>query len=178
MKKCFKCGFTKPLSEFYKHSQTLDGYFNKCKECTKKDVYKYRDKNIEKIKAYDRNRPNHKERLKANKERLLKNPEALKKYKEKQRQWGFKNKEKRNAHCKVARALLRGILIRPVKCEKCGAIEKIEAHHDDYSKPLEVKWLCVECHNQRHKELREIKRNNEDNFFKTARATCPIFCRR
>ena len=37
-------------------------------------------------------------------------------------------------------------------CEKCGKI-KVEAHHEDYYKPLEVKWLCVKHHAERHKEL-------------------------
>ena len=34
-------------------------------------------------------------------------------------------------------------------CEECGA-EKAEAHHDDYAKPLEVRWLCRSHHRQWH----------------------------
>lgn len=45
----------------------------------------------------------------------------------------------------------RGKLV-PRPCEKCGAA-KVEKHHDDYSKPLEVRWLCRGCHLAHHREV-------------------------
>jgi len=67
MKKCFKCGKEKELDEFYKHPQTADGHFGKCKECTRKDVRQNRSDKIEQYRAYDRFRyetqPHRKEAL-------------------------------------------------------------------------------------------------------------------
>ena len=55
------------------------------------------------------------------------------------------------AHKAVRAAVRRGELIRPKFCEDCdGAPARIEAHHEDYSKPLEVDWLCRLCHQKRH----------------------------
>jgi len=59
--------------------------------------------------------------------------------------WSKRNPEKRRAHSAVARAIRSGRLVRGC-CEVCGATERIQAHHDDYSKPLEVRWLCPAHH--------------------------------
>jgi hypothetical protein len=57
----------------------------------------------------------------------------------------------------VYQALKRGKLVRPSSCEWCGGTNrKIQAHHEDYSKPLEVIWLCIPCHSARHGMLRAI----------------------
>ena len=52
---------------------------------------------------------------------------------------------------KVENALKAGKLNRK-QCERCGD-PKSQAHHDDYSKPLEVTWLCAKDHKARHREL-------------------------
>jgi hypothetical protein len=44
----------------------------------------------------------------------------------------------------------RGVLV-PRPCEVCGA--KAEMHHPDYNMPLNVEWLCHECHTELHRLL-------------------------
>lgn len=46
----------------------------------------------------------------------------------------------------------RGKLAKATACEWCKSPEKIEAHHSDYSKPLEVTWLCRACHRLHHRK--------------------------
>ena len=58
-----------------------------------------------------------------------------------------RNPQKTYCHRQVRYAVARGDLIRPNSCSKCGEIRsRIEAHHPDYSKPLDVVWLCKPCH--------------------------------
>ena len=57
--------------------------------------------------------------------------------------------ERVRAREKVLYALKRGKLMRQ-PCEVCGET-KTQAHHDDYSKPLEVRWLCKKHHDEFHK---------------------------
>lgn len=47
-------------------------------------------------------------------------------------------------------AIRLGILTRPPTCSKCQAEGKIQAHHSDYSQPLQVTWLCTTCHIDHH----------------------------
>ena len=56
------------------------------------------------------------------------------------------------ARSEVAWAVRNGHLIRE-PCSQCGAL-KAEAHHEDYTKPLEVVWLCRSHHKLRHAEIK------------------------
>jgi len=62
---------------------------------------------------------------------------------------------KKKARKAVENAITRGHLARRA-CEHCGA-EHAHAHHEDYTKPLDVKWLCPRHHKARHREIRNEK---------------------
>lgn len=67
------------------------------------------------------------------------------------KRYNDKNKEKQLARTLLNVAVRSGRLPRPTACEVCGGYgQRIEAHHKDYSKPLEVMWLCSVCHGKIH----------------------------
>ena len=137
-KECFKCKTIKPLEDFYKHPKMADGHVNKCKECNKNDVTKHRNNNLEKVRAYDRQRGKLLERMKVNAEV--------------NKAWRNEDLRRSIAHRAVAKAIRNGDLVR-MPCIRCGE-KKSLAHHEDYDKPIDVMWLCQPCHKQRHKELK------------------------
>jgi hypothetical protein len=56
----------------------------------------------------------------------------------------------------VREALKNGQLVKG-PCESCGSTAAdVQAHHDDHSKPLDVRWLCPTCHYALHKELKRM----------------------
>jgi hypothetical protein len=60
------------------------------------------------------------------------------------------NLYKEKARRLVAQAIDNGVLKRPRECDQCGRGGMIHGHHEDYSKPLDVIWLCVSCHAKEH----------------------------
>ena len=166
MKTCTECNEEKDLKEFYKHKSMLDGYLNKCKVCVKTRVNNHRVANIEKIMEYDRNRPNSRERVKKNSERIERykkeDPIKYKKAQEQKNKWAKENRNKNNAQQQARRAVFKGTIKRLYKCERCEETENLQGHHPDYSKPLEVLWLCPKCHGAEHARLNEIKRKKDE----------------
>lgn len=75
------------------------------------------------------------------------------------RRWQLKYPEKYQAQRAAQKAIRNGLLIRG-NCEECGK-PNAHAHHKDYSKPLEVNWMCSTCHSKLHGE--ELKKHYETN---------------
>lgn len=140
-KRCTKCGETRPLDWFTRHKGSADrlGYYCRpCRRaCTKEWIYRS-EENRKKQRAWQA------ASKKRNRQKYLADRVARRK------RYDAKYPEKRRAQRAVQRAVEAGRMDKPGNCERCSAPvprERLEGHHRDYSKPLEVEWLCSKCHN-------------------------------
>ena len=150
MKVCRECNVNKPLTEYYAHSQMQDGYLNKCKDCVKTRVHKHRENNLDAVRDYDKKRSLLPHRVQARK-KYIKTEQG--KIAKKKAMLNYKNNYplKYAAQKMFSLAVKRGELIRPQNCSECNSSHKIEGHHDNYTKPFDVRWLCEQCHKKWHK---------------------------
>lgn len=63
----------------------------------------------------------------------------------------------------LAGDIARHLHIYPQPCELCGSSRNAVRHHDDYSKPRKIRWLCPQHHSDRHKVLRFLYGIKIDN---------------
>lgn len=155
MKICRDCSQEKPITEFYKHAKMADGHLNKCIECVKARVSKHREANIEKMREYDRKRSMLPHRVEARKEYQQTEEGKIAK-KRAMEAYHKKYPLKYAAHIVTQNRIRNGKLKPAESCSVCNSTESIEAHHDDYTKPLEVRWLCVKCHKEWHRHNKPI----------------------
>ncbi len=129
--RCGKCKKLKLPADYFKVKTRLNGLSNSCKSCEAKRKTKWYRANKESKKAYNAiyKRSENGRRAKVN--------------------WDKNNPIKVEAHSAVGYAKKTGKLIAQ-PCEVCGSRKNIHAHHDDYEKPLEVRWLCRTHHNEYH----------------------------
>lgn len=154
IKTCSVCREQKPATAFASDRAKPDGLFRMCRACDADRRKKRWAENREHLKAKSRiryradletNRAKSAERRRSERGRAI-NRRAVASYRE-------RNAAKRAAHHAVRRALASGEVVKPNRCERaelgqcCG---RIEAHHADYGKPLEVTWLCIHHHNEAH----------------------------
>lgn len=139
---CVKCGAEKPQSEYYANDKS-------CKECRKAAVRANRLKKVDQYRQYDVERAMRPDRVQARID--YKKTEAGKVcVAGVTRRYRKENPKKYSAHMKVSNAVRDGKLLKVDSCEVCGSSFHVQAHHDDYDKPLEVRWLCAGCHTTWH----------------------------
>jgi hypothetical protein len=137
-KPCIRCGEVFPLTSFYSHSQMANGTLNKCKSCCRADAIANRLKRLDYYRQYDVDR--------------FSTPERKAWLSERQRRYRAANPIKNAARAAVAKAISSGCLTK-MPCEVCGSTDT-DAHHDDYSMPLSVRWLCRVHHLIEHGQYR------------------------
>lgn len=150
IKLCKKCLRELPISEFYKHHR--GGACGSCKECVKESARRNRAEKIEYYRQYDKDRAKNKNRI-ASTKRYRESDLGKSTAQAGNARYRKNHKDRYDAHKRVTAAILSGKLVRPDFCTICGSRGKIEAHHDDYTKPLSVTWMCERCHKDRHQPV-------------------------
>ena len=183
MPKCTECKVEKDDKQFHQKKEKKNGLASICKECANKkhrewsllnrdkvkaNHEKYREENREKCRArgldyYYKNKWKYKEYRKEHREehRLYsinyreKNIEKIRlRHAELERGYRKEKPLEFKARKAVYYAVKRKKLDKPEECQMCNKKKPLEAHHKDYNKPLDVIWVCKECHGGIHLTLR------------------------
>jgi hypothetical protein len=133
MKTCTRCGKEKTESEFQVRRLSNDGLTASCKSC---------------LSAYDKTRAMLPHRV-AMRKRYAKTENYKIAISKSSKKYRANNPNKYVATNMVNNAIRDKKLFKQ-PCEVCGKTKKIHGHHDDYAKPLNVRWLCDEHHKQWH----------------------------
>ena len=131
-KRCTGCGLERELDEFYPRKDGGGGRRADCRLCVLGRQRARRAAGL--TQAVDRRRYKTSEKYRAG---VARHTTA----------WKLRNREKCRVHDAVAKAIARGELARK-PCEVCGG--RAHAHHEDYGRPLEVRWLCPWHHARQH----------------------------
>jgi len=157
-KKCTKCKKIKLASGFYRDARIKSGLKADCKACCRlydrSEAGRLKQARHRKTEKFKLSQAKHEktERRKRSKVEYrksdagkLSNIKGVDKYKS-------SNPLKIKAHSVICVAIHSGRMENPGNCSECKITGKAEAHHDDYSLPLDVRWLCRKCHIAWHRE--------------------------
>ena len=138
MKQCCTCKQLKPFVEFYIDRRNQDGHRSQCRACMAQRWQRYY-------------------------QAKLRTPKQRRYYRQKAHAWYIQNKVvvlrrlateaqtiKGKARKLVRNRVQNGTLKKARRCEMCHRQTRLDGHHDDYSKPLVVRWLCALHHKEHH----------------------------
>ena len=156
MKICTSCKQELSLDNFGRHKCSRDGLRTRCKPCEVAANTEYRKtaSGAARLRAY-RSQQHVAEKMREASSKWLNSPHGRKKKREVESRYP----ERKQARKVVNWAIRSGKMAR-LPCEVCGE-SKSEAHHDDYRKPLDVRWLCVKHHSEWHTNNTPTYQNDE-----------------
>lgn len=157
MKVCTGCSQAKPINDFYKAKSNADGYANRCKECAKAAARQNRMNRLDEAREYDRQRANLPHRVHA-RTQYCKTDAYTASHAKSCVRYSINHKDRRSAQVATNNAVRDGRLKPWPVCAVPECDCSPEAHHPDYSRPLDVVWLCDKHHKAAHKLGREINR--------------------
>ena len=138
---CTRCGSWFTKDNFYKAPRRSVGIKSECKKCHVK------------TSVESRNKANHRkyQREWMKDSGYSKRPEV----RERERMRSKRRSRSLATKCRdiLNDAIQHGIIQRPSLCPICGKQGDVEAHHDSYYRPLEVKWMCPLCHAEYHRNM-------------------------
>ncbi len=153
-KPCTKCKESKSFDNYYKDKRGQFGLVAICKVCHAAYSSKYNlDHKEELVGIRYAQRQKHKDRIRAYK----KSPKGKD---------AAKRTIAKNANAAKSRAYYKKQkhkLVIPDQCQRCDDRSGIEAHHEDYNKPMDVIYLCKRCHTDEH--MNNTPLNRESGIF-------------
>jgi hypothetical protein len=142
---CKICGVTGADADFYR------GVNSRCKECHKAKVRENRQEKADYYRTYDAYRYRADPKVKGRHKRYARTEAGKAAFAAARQRWLDANEHKRAAHVALGNAVRDGRVAKPEACARCGAGGRIEGHHHDYARPLDVEWLCRPCHVAEHR---------------------------
>lgn len=139
--KCGTCQRYRPSEDFYEDGKTFSGISSVCRQCHTAASIRTRDKD----RARETNASYMRRARAADPDRFRASDRAAS-VKKRER-----SPEKVAARNAVNSAVKRGELQKPAACEECGQVKPVAGHHEDYARPLHVRWLCRRCHGLVHR---------------------------
>jgi hypothetical protein len=151
-KQCKVCRQTLQASSFSKESRNKDGLMGKCKRCrlAKEREYLKTENGVRSRKlALENYKNSGKQKLATTKYWSSVRGQEMKMLGHVRDKLSGKERTRR-----LTQYYIYSGKLKRQPCERCGSSDNIQAHHEDYSKPRDVMWLCPIHHAERHKEMR------------------------
>jgi transposase-like protein len=138
--RCPTCEGWFPAERYYATDKNWNGIGGQCRRCHVEGTIRTRDP----VKTADTGREHMRRARRANPA----------KFRERERLASIDRRGPEvRARTLLNAAVRAGKIVRPKECESCGAEGRIHGHHEDYSQPLSVRWLCTVCHGEVHRKF-------------------------